>query len=301
MDVNSIQDIIETFSGNNLTILQNLGLIRRRTRCKRTACRRYCSLIRKNNHYLGHIFRCNRCRSYRSVTEGTFFQFCHIPVISVFMLLWLWCCRTRAKVASAIVNIPKNTVLQQNRYIRDICSWKLLQIPDQFEFGGPGCVVQIDESVITKCKYNVGRVVREQWVFGIFGINENRGIIMYIDNRSAAILIKKIKKHIKPGTEIWSDSWKGYSSLSNLVGVSPYIHKTVNHSRNFVDPVTGICTNHVEAFWAKLKGYLRKLGVMSSHLLPEHIDEFMWMELYGQTAKDAYTNMLVHISERYRK
>lgn len=47
-----------------------------------------------------------------------------------------------------------------------------------------------------------------------------------------------IQKHIKPGTEIWMDCYKGCQKLDSFNGVSPYTHKTVNYSRNFVNPHT---------------------------------------------------------------
>ncbi|KAJ4427111.1 hypothetical protein ANN_24726 [Periplaneta americana] len=167
----------------------------------------------------------------------------------MFMLLWLWCCCIRVRVISNIVNISKNTILQHTRYFRDICSWKLLQLPaSDFQFGGPGRIVQIDESVITKRKLEVGRVVPQKWIFGIYDVVEKKGIIIYVQNRRAATLMKKILEHVKPGSEIWTDEWRGYSSLSKLGGVSPFIHRTVNHSRNFVDPRTGVCTNAVEGY-----------------------------------------------------
>ena len=110
MYVKSIKDIIVTFSGNNdnkLRILQDMGLIARRMRCKRRNCRRYCSLIRKSNEYLGHVFKCNRCKLYRSMLDGSFFQGSHLSIINIFMLLWLWCCRSRPVATSNITNISK--------------------------------------------------------------------------------------------------------------------------------------------------------------------------------------------------
>lgn len=78
-----------------------------------------------------------------------------------------------------------------------------------------------------------------------------------------------------------------------------YQHKTVNHSKNFKDPTTGVCTNHVEGYWSCLKSYLRRLGVMSSPFLPEYIDQFLWKERYGDSAKERMLRIIEHISERY--
>ncbi len=41
------------------------------------------------------------------------------------------------------------------------------------------------------------------------------------------------------GSVIYSDEWRAYSGISSVPGKN-YTHKTVNHSVNFVDPVTGI-------------------------------------------------------------
>ena len=53
------------------------------------------------------------------------------------------------------------------QYLRDVCSTKLLSTP--VELGGPGVIVQIDESLFNnKSKYNRGRrASKEQWVFGL--------------------------------------------------------------------------------------------------------------------------------------
>lgn len=48
-----------------------------------------------------------------------------------------------------------------------------------------------------------------------------------------------IKNEIKTGTTIYSNQWKGYSTL-NLHG---YIHQTVNHSKFFIGPETGATGN----------------------------------------------------------
>ncbi|KAH0813432.1 hypothetical protein GEV33_009359 [Tenebrio molitor] len=75
--------------------------------------------------------------------------------------------------------------------------------------------------------------------------------------------------------------------------------QTLNHSRYFRDPTTGIYTNSFEGYWSRLKGMIRRLGVTQSPFLPEYFDMFLWWQHYGPTAADRFRNVLLHISEKY--
>ena len=55
------------------------------------------------------------------------------------------------------LKLLENTLIDHFNLIRDVCSWKLLQ--DPIILGGTDIVVQIDESVFVKSKYNIGSVV----------------------------------------------------------------------------------------------------------------------------------------------
>jgi len=79
-----------------------------------------------------------------------------------------------------------------------------------------------------------------------------------------------IKKHIRPQTSIISDCWKSYDSLS----VEGYIHHTVNHSKNFVDPETRAHTNTIERTWREVRANVPRYGQRKKHMagyLPEYI------------------------------
>jgi hypothetical protein len=58
------------------------------------------------------------------------------------------------------------------------------------------------------------------------------GYMEVVQQRDALTLLPIIQAHTAPGTTIHSDQWAAYSP-----GIAA--HNTVNHSLNFVDPVTG--------------------------------------------------------------
>ena len=160
---------------------------------------------------------------------------------------------TSIRYSKRELEMNKNSVVDWNNYLREVCANHLLQNPPKI--GGPGLTVEIDESMFTKRKYNRGRLVREQWVFG--GIcRETDECFMYtVPNRRAETLMPIIVDSISPGTTIISDQWRAYNNIRNLN--NNYVHLTVNHSLNFVDPVTGAHTQKKERNWNGAKAKFR--------------------------------------------
>ena len=108
--------------------------------------------------------------------------------------------------------------------------------------------VEIDESSFSKRKYNRGKIVPKQWVFG--GIcRETRECLMYaVPDQKKETLLETIKACIRPGSTIYSDKWKSYDSIPHLEGYV-FEHYTVNHSKNFVDPHTRAHTQSIKNLW----------------------------------------------------
>ena len=70
------------------------------------------------------------------------------------------------------------------------------------------------------------------------------GVMTIVSRRDAATLLPIIQRHVWPGTIIHSDEWAAYRQVQQLTPVMQ--HRTVNHSITFVDPITGVHTQHVE-------------------------------------------------------
>ncbi|KCZ75316.1 hypothetical protein H311_03710 [Anncaliia algerae PRA109] len=101
-----------------------------------------------------------------------------------------------------------------------------------------------------------------------------------------------IFRHIRVGSIITSDGAAIYKGLDK----QGYTHLTVNHSTNFVNPINGATTNHVESAWQKLKtGNKLRFGTHRS-TLALHLAEYSWkrefhhdLRFFFQLVKDYYS------------
>ena len=85
-------------------------------------------------------------------SKGSFFEKSHLK-LSVIQLMYYWC-RDNLKVTEIAreLMINKNTVVDWLNFCRDICCHVMVQ--NYQPIGGPGTIVEIDESKFKKAKYN---------------------------------------------------------------------------------------------------------------------------------------------------
>ena len=101
----------------------------------------------------GLVWRCPQCKTTRSIREGSFFTKSRLSLQKWTILLLYWARQFPVKDAGQDAEVHKNTACDVYRWLREICSTKLLQSP--IILGGPGIIVQIDESLFRhKVKVN---------------------------------------------------------------------------------------------------------------------------------------------------
>lgn len=187
------------------------------------------------------------------------------------------------------------TIADWLSFCREVCiNYVEEKFQNEEKLGGPGVVVEIDECKIGKRKYNRGRLVEGTWILGMIEIipdGKVRGgryrLEICPDNkRDAATLIPLIMKHVLPETTIVTDLWKSYFGLTD----KGYVHFTVNHSKNFLDPLTGANTQTIESSWRSVKRSL-KTGIRSDYLA-EHLCEYLYRREVKMNKQDAFMHFV---------
>ena len=98
-------------------------------------------------------------------------------------------------------------------------------------------------------------------------------------------LLPIIRAHTAPHITVHSDEWAAYCRIQRIPTLN---HEVVNHSLNFVDPTTGVHTQHIESYWNRVKGKLKRMRGCHADQLPSYLDEFMWRERHGRSAGVAF-------------
>lgn len=143
------------------------------------------------------------------------------------------------------------------------------------KIGGIGQIIEIDETMLFRRKYNRGRILstekQQVWVFGGIERESKLCFAEIVSRRDEQTLINVLKKYVLPGTTIYSDGWRAYRNLNEY----GFIHDYVNHSENFLNPTNqNIHTQTIERKWRSLKDSFPKSS--NGEHRSDHLIEFLY-------------------------
>ena len=125
-------------------------------------------------------------------------------------------------------------------------------------------------------QYHRGRATNHDvWEFGLVDVSQQPalGYMELVPDRTAATLLPIIQSHALPNTTVHSDQWQAYRKVGLLTNIST--HASVNHSLNFVDPVTGVHAQNIESCWARVKQKFKKMKRGHESQLPSYLGVYM--------------------------
>ncbi|KAK3890056.1 hypothetical protein Pcinc_005971 [Petrolisthes cinctipes] len=99
---------------------------------------------------------------------------------------------------------------------KTICDWASFcrevliewSVKRQGKIGGKDMIVEINESKFGKRKYNVGRIVEGQWIFGGICRETKSTFLVPVEKLDKDTLLQIIKDKIEPDSIIIFDRWK---------------------------------------------------------------------------------------------
>uniref|UniRef100_A0A914CQ65 ISXO2-like transposase domain-containing protein n=1 Tax=Acrobeloides nanus TaxID=290746 RepID=A0A914CQ65_9BILA len=296
-----------------IQFLQKIGLLNSKKTCDGCGEQMFDRWRKKRNDRY-RIWRCYKhgCKKEKGFFVGTFFEGAKLEPKQVFWILYKWS-RGYTKQKDLIFestresgkregkSLSSSTIVDWLNFCRDIAA--IWCSSYNSKIGGPAKIVEIDETVITKRKYNRGRLVKEQiWLFG--GVERGGTacfLVMLVDYngnslpRNAATLLPIIQRYVIPGSTIMSDCWPAYGGIQNLPEAYQYLK--VNHTYNFVDPDTGAHTQTIESTWQKLKQKHKERYGTNRKLFGTYIVEFLFRRKFN--GPDMLYHMCQFITKHY--
>lgn len=195
--------------------------------------------------------RCNRktCRYVLDYKKDTIFENSKLGLSHTLMLSYLWLSKVHSVSIKKMTGLSSATVASFLKNIREVVQKDFLT--SKRKIGGPGIVVEIDESKFGKRKYNKGHHVEGVWVIGgVERTSERRMFAVPVARRDADTICSVVSEYVEKGSIIYTDCWKGYDQALLSLNLS---HYTVNHSKSYVDPLSGVHTNTIEGSWNGIK------------------------------------------------
>jgi transposase len=235
------------------------------TRCAK--CR-----VERKHHRVGNrtAYACDHCGNHIYPLAGTIFE-----KSSTSLKLWFYAmylmgstrCGISAKQVQRETGVTYKTAWRMFRNIRSLLSDGDLQLE--------GPTVEVDETYIGgKRKGRSGRpMAGDRKKTPVVGIVQRNGLAIakHVNRLTARKLTGLIRKHVTPGSTVYTDEFAAYNTLSKG---KRFVHRRIKHSAGIY--VQGdIHTNSVEGLWSLIK---RGIGGVYHHVdsayLQSYLDEF---------------------------
>jgi hypothetical protein len=269
-----------------IQFLINFGFLENTKICQDCKCKMY-QYSKPGSRYQIY-WRCYKCKKTTGILEDSIFAHFNCDLYKI--LIAFFCFGNNETLERTIneTGLSGKTVQSIFRLLRMSCT-KLVQCENNGKIGGANDPVEIDETHISRRKYNRGRNLCHFWIIG--GISETTDQIFLTSSvfRTAEIMKKIIYKYVKVNTHIKTDQYKSY----NWLDLSPdYIHSTVNHSINFVNPIDGTNTQKIERLWEEVKNLKRRRRGFKIDKIEDYIQEFIWRRNFLKPSLNKFFEVL---------
>ena len=217
-----------------------------------------------------------RCTNYNclkavSIFKDSFFSKSKVKCNDLMRICYKWLAGQKYNDILIQTQHSSKLISWTTRFCRELVAKNVTE--EANIIGGPGIIVEVDESKFGKVKYGHGHWVEGVWILGaVERTLERKVLLKAVSNRNRETLMTILGSHIAAGSIIHSDLWRGYFGMEEYLNVT---HKTVKHSENFKDPDTGVHTNTIEGTWCGVKYKIAPRN-RTKEVIDDHLAEFIW-------------------------
>lgn len=284
-----------------LIMLAKLGLIHNEVICSKCSPTRSMTLHARKNCIDRFVWACcARPRHEQSVRVNSIFEGSKSNLLILLKNAYLWSIDTLQSTIAHELKVNTTTISAWCKKLQECVQDYLLASPlilGGYDNNGCSLVVEVDESLFFKRKYNIGRYRAARWVFGMIERGTNKCVLVPVENRSAATLLPLIRTYCRPGTTIISDCWAAYRTL---VDDTSYTYHSINHSLHFVDPDNAdIHTQNIENCWLHAKKKLRAQHGTIIRDLSGYLCEYMFKRRFGKF--NSFQEFLIIVKEQIQE
>lgn len=222
------------------------------------------------------IWKCKGCKKQFSVKVGTIFEDSPIGLDKWLPAVWL-IVNCKNGVSSYEIHREIGVTQKTAWFMLHRIRFAMQRGSFLGKFSGE---VEADETFIGGLARNMHKHKREEKVGHgpvgktiVMGLLERHGEkasqikAMVVPNTGYMTLQKEVRKHVEPGSDVFTDESSSYTGLR-----ADYVHQFVNHAEKYVEG--RVHTNGLENFWSLLKRGLRGtyVSVEPFHLF-RYLDE----------------------------
>lgn len=194
-------------------------------------------------------------------------------------------------------NIALETRIERKRVLRALlCIRETMAQDIPSVFSG---TVEIDETYLggqwknkrKSQKVGIAKRGRGTQKTPVFGILCRKGKVWakVVPDVEAKTLMPLIRRRVKRGSIVYSDTWKSYTGIA----AKGYVHRLVEHGKGEYSDGKGNHINGLEGFWGYLKRKLAAKGGLRKERLPLYLAEYVWRYNHRNlTVKEQIDKML---------
>jgi transposase-like protein len=214
-------------------------------------------------------YQCNWCANQLYPTAGTPFDRTRTSLRDWFFVMFLFTTTRNGVAAKRVereIGVTYKTAWRMCHEVRKY----MAELDSDDPIGGPGTVVEVDETAIGGRARGKGRGRYAGDKPMVLGMPEKGGelVTRVVPNVKMHNLIPLVHQHILPGTHIHTDALPSYQHL----GKEGYQHSFVRHQWKEYVGSLGQTVNSIEGFWNILK---RGINGTYIHVSEKHLSKYL--------------------------